>query len=60
MTKVLITGAGSYVGESVRNYILGTAPEQYQIDSVDTMGDNWKWQTTVSMMWCFMWQVLRM
>ena len=42
MTKVLITGAGSYVGESVRNYILGTAPEQYQIDSVDTMGDNWK------------------
>ena len=30
MTKVLITGAGSYVGESVRNYILGTAPEQYR------------------------------
>ena len=42
MTKVLITGAGSYVGESVRKYILETAPGQFEIDAVDTMGDNWK------------------
>ena len=42
MTKVLITGAGSYVGESVRKYILETAPWQFEIDVVDTMGDNWK------------------
>ena len=42
MKKILITGAGSYVGESVRNYILKTAPERYLIDVVDTMGDNWK------------------
>lgn len=42
MKKVLITGAGSYVGESVRSYILRSAPGQFQIDSVDTMGDNWK------------------
>lgn len=41
MKKVLITGAGSYVGESVRRYILAKEPS-YQIDAVDTMGDNWK------------------
>ena len=42
MKKVLITGAGSYVGESVRRYIMAKMPNQYQIDAVDTMGDNWK------------------
>lgn len=41
MIKVLITGAGSYVGDSVRSYILAK-DSQYQIDAVDTMGDNWK------------------
>lgn len=41
MIKLLITGAGSYVGESVRNYILSTSSD-FVIDSVDTMGDNWK------------------
>ena len=41
MIKVLITGAGSYVGESVRKYILSTSTD-FQIDAVDTMGDNWK------------------
>lgn len=40
MKKILITGAGSYVGESVRKYML--AHGGYQIDAVDTMGDNWK------------------
>ena len=42
MKKVLITGAGSYVGESVRRYILAKVPSEYEIDAVDTMGDNWK------------------
>ena len=42
MKKVLITGAGSYVGESVRKYIMDKIPSQYRIDAVDTMGDNWK------------------
>lgn len=42
MKKVLITGAGSYVGESVRRYIVAKMPDQYHIDAVDTMGDNWK------------------
>lgn len=41
MKRVLITGAGSYVGESVRKYILAK-DSSYQIDAVDTMGDNWK------------------
>lgn len=42
MTRVLITGAGSYVGESVRNYILLTAPGLFEIDAADTMNDAWK------------------
>lgn len=41
MKKILITGAGSYFGESVRKYILSTSSD-FQIDAVDTMGDNWK------------------
>ena len=41
MKKVVITGAGSYVGDSVRKYILAKDPS-FQIDAVDTMGDNWK------------------
>ena len=41
MTNVLITGAGSYVGESVRRYILSTSSD-FEIDSVDTMNDAWK------------------
>ena len=42
MKRVLITGAGSYVGESVRAYLLNTAPAQFEIDAVDTMNDAWK------------------
>lgn len=41
MKHVLITGAGSYVGVSVRKYILSTSSD-FEIDAVDTMGDNWK------------------
>lgn len=41
MKKVLITGAGSYVGESVRKYILAK-DTSFHIDAVDTMEDNWK------------------
>ena len=41
MKKILITGAGSYVGESVRRYILSTSSD-FQIDAVDTMNDAWK------------------
>lgn len=41
MTKVLITGAGSYVGESVKAYILATSTD-FEIDCVDTMNDVWR------------------
>lgn len=41
MKKVLITGAGSYVGDSVRRYILAK-DSSFHIDVVDTMDDNWK------------------
>ena len=40
MKRILITGAGSYVGESVRKYMMTHG--DYRIDAVDTMGDNWK------------------
>ena len=53
MTKVLITGAGSYVGESVKKYILASQEKvgrnsgevrepEWEIDSVDTKSDAWK------------------
>ena len=41
MHKVLITGAGSYVGESVRRYILATSTD-FEIDTVDTINNNWQ------------------
>lgn len=53
MKRVLITGAGSYVGESVKKYILASQEKvgrnsgevrepEWKIDSVDTMSDAWK------------------
>ena len=41
MRRVLITGAGSYVGESVRKYIL-SASSDFHIDAIDTINDAWK------------------
>ena len=41
MKKILITGAGSYVGESVRRYIQSSSSD-FQIDAVNTMNDAWK------------------
>lgn len=41
MKRVLITGAGSFVGESVKKYILETSSE-LEIDAVDTMDGHWK------------------
>lgn len=42
MKRILITGAGSYVGESVRKYMLKTSPEAFEIDAVDTINDAWR------------------
>ena len=38
--NILITGAGSYVGTSVENWL--KKDSQLKVDSVDTFGDNWK------------------
>ncbi len=37
MKKILITGAGSYIGESVKQY-LEQEPDKYEVHIVDTMG----------------------
>lgn len=41
MKKILITGAGSYIGISVEKY-LKQWPEKYSVDTVDMIGDGWK------------------
>lgn len=41
MKKILITGAGSYLGGSFERY-LGQWPERYRVDTVDMIGDGWK------------------
>lgn len=41
MKRVLITGAGSYIGTKVENW-LKQWPEVFQVDAVDTINDNWK------------------
>lgn len=38
--NILITGAGSYVGTNVENWLKKDG--QFTVDSVDTFGDNWK------------------
>ena len=38
--NILITGAGSYVGTQVENWLKKDG--QFRIDAVDTFGDNWK------------------
>ena len=42
MKNILVTGAGSYVGESVRKYILETSPGEFKIDTIGTMNDEWE------------------
>lgn len=41
MKRVLVTGAGSYVGESVKKYISASCPE-IEMDMVDTIDGHWK------------------
>ena len=41
MKKVLITGANSFVGTSVENW-LKKVPGEFSVDTVDTLGDKWK------------------
>ena len=41
MKKILVTGAGSYIGGFVENY-LRQWPACYQTETVDMIGDGWK------------------
>ncbi len=41
MTNILITGARSFVGTSVEHW-LGQWPDQYHVDTVDTIDDKWR------------------
>lgn len=41
MKKILITGAGSYVGTSLEDY-LKRWPQQYRVDTADMIGDGWR------------------
>ena len=38
MKKILITGAGSYIGTSFENYINTNFPDEYTVDTVDMIG----------------------
>ena len=41
MKKVLITGANSFVGINTERWLMKT-PDEFQVDTVDTMNDAWK------------------
>ena len=41
MKKVLITGKNSYIGTSVEKWLL-ESDDDFTVDTVDTMNDNWK------------------
>jgi UDP-glucose 4-epimerase len=41
MKKILISGACSYIGISLERF-LSQWPEQYQVDTLDVIGDSWK------------------
>lgn len=41
MKKILITGAGSYIGTSVERY-LGQWPEEYRVETLDMIDGTWR------------------
>ncbi len=41
MKRILITGAGSYIGTSFENWI-NNWPEKYQLKTIDMRGNEWK------------------
>ena len=41
MKKILITGAGSYIGESFLQY-MAQWPQEYQVETVDTLDGAWR------------------
>lgn len=43
MKRILITGAGSYIGTSFENWV-SQWPEKYQVDTIDMRGNEWKYK----------------
>lgn len=41
MKRILITGAGSYIGTSFENWV-SQWPEKYQVDTIDMRGNEWR------------------
>lgn len=41
MKRILITGAGSYLGKSLADY-LGQWPEEFQVEAISVRDDSWK------------------
>ncbi len=41
MKKILITGAGSYIGTSFENWV-SQWPEKYQVETIDMRGNEWR------------------
>lgn len=41
MKKILITGANSFVGTNIEKWLV-KSPDEFQVDTVDTMNDAWK------------------
>lgn len=41
MKRVLITGANSFVGTNIEEWLM-KSPEEFQVDTVDTMNEAWK------------------
>ena len=41
MKRILITGAGSFIGMSFERY-LAQWPERYSVDTLDMLDENWK------------------
>ena len=56
MKKVLITGANSFVGINIEKWLMKT-PDEFQVDTVDTMNDVWKQADFTKYDTVFMWPV---
>ena len=44
MKRVLITGANSFVGTNIEQWLM-KSPEDFQVDTVDTMNDAFSWSS---------------
>ena len=42
MKKILITGANSYIGTSFEKYIEENYTDEYKVDTIDMIGDEWR------------------